>query len=82
MLSSNQIVRFFNHQYLQKKSVNLLDFFQADSDQWKWTYDYTNFSWVRSGFSVGRGVSGWFKGNRQVKIVQNESLMNYIPDLQ
>ena len=28
MLSSNEIVRFFDNQYLYKESVNFLDFFQ------------------------------------------------------
>lgn len=89
MLSSNEIVRFFDNQYLYKESVNFLDFFQADSDQWKGTYEGTNSSLsCQVGQSypnftrAGRGISGWYEGNRQVQIAQSESVVNYIPALQ
>ena len=34
MLSSSQIVKFFDHQYLWKGSDNVLDFLPGDRQQW------------------------------------------------
>ena len=47
MLSSNQIVSFFRHQYLLKKSVNFLDFLHRELPR-KETGEVTTFSWERS----------------------------------
>ena len=49
MLSANQIASlFFDHQYLCKESVNILDFFHGDIRHWKETSEGTIFGWVWS----------------------------------
>lgn len=45
MLLSNQVERFFDHRYLWKESINILDFWHVDSHQGKVT-DETIAFWL------------------------------------
>ena len=45
-LSSNQTTRFFDHQYLWKESIDLLDHLVKDNHQLKVVYETTSFGWM------------------------------------
>ena len=47
MLTANQIAVFFDHQYLWKDLMNLLDFLHEDNDQRKVASETTTFGWVQ-----------------------------------
>ena len=42
----SQIARFFDYQYLWKKSVDTLDFLHGDSHQGKVGFETAGFGWV------------------------------------
>ena len=46
ILSSNQIARFFDHQYLLKESIDGLDFLYDDNYLWKVAIETIIFGWV------------------------------------
>lgn len=66
--------------------MDILDFFEEDGHQYKENFMSTVFSWMWSGilshvhFSrSARGISRLCVEYRQVEIVQNKSLVNWIP---
>ena len=83
MILSNWIKWLFDHQYFYKESVNIFDFFHGDStNEQKLLSVLLSVGCGRDGKPCPnlarfvRGVSGWYELFRQVKIVQNESLVN------
>ena len=49
MFSSNQITGFFDNQYLRKKCIDILDFFNGDIYKEKVTSEAATFGWVFQG---------------------------------
>ena len=45
-LLPSQTAGIFDHQYLQKKSISILDFLHRDNPQRKIKYETTSFGWV------------------------------------
>ena len=48
VLLSNQIPGFFDHQYLWKESIGILDFLHGDNHQRKVASETTTLGWMRS----------------------------------
>ena len=46
MLSANQIVGFFDHQYFWKESVDILDLVHGDNHHGMVAYETATFLWV------------------------------------
>ena len=51
MLVTNQVVGFFNHQYLWKEAINVFDFLHKYSSQGRITSKTTVVDWVGLGVS-------------------------------
>ena len=61
MLSSNQIAGFFNHQYLRKQCIHILDFLRGDFTKKRY-HEGVPFGWVSAGMPNHSQICRYFPG--------------------